>query len=116
MSNDPHRDALAAALARVDALEQESRELRDRSGGQPSLPPKASAEQVATLVSPLSASEGPDSIDFDAVQAMAGETLADPSLPKSPGRRVQPPKMPKKATAARVKCDGCGSPRTSAVV
>src|ERR1700690_1972093 len=107
MTNDPHRDALAAALARVDAVEQENRELRDRSGGQPT-PPEASVEQVATLVSPWSASEGPDSIDFDAVEVMAGETLADPSLPKSPGRRVQPPKLPKKAKAAKVKCDGCG--------
>jgi hypothetical protein len=115
MPNDPHRDALAAALARVDALEEENRELRDRSGG-PSLPPQASAEQVATLVSPWSTSEGPDSIDFDAVQAMARETLADPSVPKSPGQRVKPSKLPKKAKAATVKCDGCGSPRTSAVV
>jgi hypothetical protein len=116
MPNDPHRDALAAALARVDALEEENRELRDRSGGQPLPPAQVSAEQVATLVSPLPASEGPDSIDFDAVQAMARETLADPSPPKSPGRRVKPPKLPKKAKAARAKCDGCGSPRTSAVV
>jgi hypothetical protein len=115
MSNDPHRDALAAALARVDALEQENRELRDRSG-QPA--PQASAEQVAlaTLVAPWSASAGPDVIDFDAVKTMADETLADASLPKSPGRRVRPPKLPKKAKEARVKCDGCGSPRTSAVV
>jgi len=99
MPNDPHRDALAAALARVDALEQENRELRDRS---------------ATLVSPSFGSEAPDVIDFNAVQAMAGETLAQPSLPSSPPERRVQPKLPKEK--ARAKCAGCGSPRTSAVV
>jgi hypothetical protein len=29
MPNDPHRDALAAALARVEALQEENRELRE---------------------------------------------------------------------------------------
>ena len=30
MPDDPHRDALAAAIARIDALEQENRSLRDQ--------------------------------------------------------------------------------------
>jgi hypothetical protein len=127
MPNDPHRDALAAALARVAALEQENRELRDGSGGhsspesappsQPSQPTPPTGEEVA-LVSTSSAS-GPDSIDFDAVQAMVGETLSDPSLAKDPaGRRVPAPKPQKKAKpkATTVKCDACGSPRTSVVL
>ena len=127
MSNDPHRDALAAAIARVVALEQENHELRQGGGAQPSA--LSTAEELALSGAnagsrergwgaPPSPTEGPDSIDFGAVQALVDETLANPLAAKAPTGRGVPAVQRKKEKAKpeRVKCPACSSPRTSGVV
>ncbi len=101
MPNDPHRDALAAALARVQALEEENRELREQS-------PKPDLSTGLAL-----RSEPPP--NPEAINEAIDETLHHLS------ERLDTEKSPdeeqiRRATRADarqlVKCEACGGART----
>ena len=103
MGNDPHRDALAAALARVDALEQENRALRDRSPTAPRTPVPAAPQADAMP-------EG------DGAPSGESERLIDDTLRQLSARLDASEPAPTATSPARERrrpqCASCGGRRT----
>jgi hypothetical protein len=99
MADDPHRDALAAALARIDALEQENRAFRDGSAQAPR---------------PLSTAPA---IDGDVLEDAIDDTLRNLSERLDAERRAPAPEVEARPVQTQggkqpVKCLACSSART----
>ena len=94
MSEDPHRDALAAALARITALEDENRALRD-------------SPVTGTLPAPPPVVPGTEKM-IDETLEYLNQRLDAESV------HTEPPPAPEHAHpgAARPACASCGGHRT----
>jgi len=96
MPNDPHRDALEAALARVGALEEENRELRSGAG-------RAPAPDV-----PLTPADRAADQMIDATLAHLAQKL---DTDRAPDAEPAPEPAPR-VLAPGASCAACGSDKT----
>jgi hypothetical protein len=104
--NDPHRDALAAALARVEALERENRELRDGSSASPMATPLDEADRMIDVT----LQQLHERLDTAADAATAGATPTATATATT--RASSPAASPTKLAGRTPPCGACGSPRT----